>query len=163
VLTSDVIDLIIGSPVQCTHRESQAVTSDPPDCTHYRQRAHLIRGEQSLRTFAFELIDQIYAMTNAASNPAFNSRGPRAGSFNAAVGGLSPGECISKVREVDPTMTVARLPDEMPAIRSQLRNACAPSVARAKEITGGTYTCEVGDVVMPGGSMYVIAVIKRID
>jgi hypothetical protein len=160
VLTSDVIDLIIGSPVQCTQRESPAVTTDSPDCTHYRQRAHLIRGEQSLRTFAFELIDQIDAMTNA-TNPAFNSRGPRAGSFNAAVIGLNPGECISKVREVDPTMTVARLPDEMPSIRSQLRNACAPSVARAKEITGGTYTCEVGDVVMPGGSMYVVAVIKR--
>ena len=93
----------------------------------------------------------------------FNARGPRAGSFNAQVQELNPGESVSKVREVDPTMTVARLPFEMPEVRQQARNAVAPAVSRAKQITGGTYTVESGDVVMGNGSMYVVVVVKRVD
>lgn len=96
-------------------------------------------------------------------NTTFNTRGPRPGSFNALVQELNPGETVSKVREVDPTITVARLPDEMPEIRQQVRNSVAPAVARAKQITGGTYSVEVGDVIMPTGAMYAVAVVKRID
>ncbi len=90
-----------------------------------------------------------------------NARGPRPGSFNAQVQELNPGESVSKVRMVDVTMTVDRLPDEMPALRQQVRNSVAPAVARAKEIVGGDYTVEVGDVVMPSGKLYVVAVVTR--
>lgn len=92
-----------------------------------------------------------------------NPRTSRPGTFNGSVAELRPGESVSKIREVDPTITVARLPDEMPAIRTQVRNACAPAVTRARETTGGRYSVEVGDVIMPSGSMYVVAVVKRIE
>lgn len=108
------------------------------------------------------IAEKIDNMT-AATNTTFNTRGPRAGSFNALVQELNPGESVSKVREVDPTMTVARLPIEMPEIRQQARNAVAPAVSRAKAITGGTYVVESGDVVTGAGSMYVVVVVKRID
>ena len=102
-------------------------------------------------------------MTATAATTTFNARGPRAGSFNAQVQELNPGESVSKVREVNPTMTVARLPVEMPEIRQQARNAVAPAVSRAKAITGGTYVVESGDVVTGAGSMYVVVVVKRVD
>ena len=86
----------------------------------------------------------------------------RAKSFAAQVRELNPGESVSKVRAMDPTMPISRLPDEMPLLREQVRNACAPSVARAKETTGGRYTTEVGDIVMPSGNFYVVAVVTRV-
>lgn len=90
-----------------------------------------------------------------------NVRGPSAGSFNTQVIELNPGESVSKVRAVDPTIPISRLPDEMPAIRQQVRNACAPAVTRAKEATGGIYTVEVGDCLMFSGGFYVVAVVTR--
>ncbi len=108
------------------------------------------------------IAEKIDNMTAIAATT-FNTRGPRAGSFNALVQELNPGECVSKVREVDSTITVARLPLEMPEIRQQARNAVAPAVSRAKAITGGTYTVESGDVVMGNGSMYVVVVVKRVE
>lgn len=87
----------------------------------------------------------------------------RSGSFNSQVLELSPGESVSKVRPLDPTITVQRLPAELPLIREQVRNSCAPAVKRAREQTGSTYSVEVGDVVMPGGSLYVVAVVTRKD
>lgn len=74
---------------------------------------------------------------------------------------LAPGECVAQVRAVDQTMTVARLPEEMPALRQQLRNAVTPAVTRAKEATGNTYTIEVGDVQMPSGMLYAVAVVTH--
>ena len=108
------------------------------------------------------IAEKIDNMTATAATT-FNTRGPRAGSFNSLVQELNPGESVSKVREVDPTMTVARLPFEMPEIRQQARNAVAPAVSRAKAITGGTYTVESGDVAMGNGSMYVVVVVKRVE
>lgn len=105
-----------------------------------------------------QIADKIDDMTNTTK-----TRGPSAGSFNSQVAELRPGESISKVRAVDPTITVARLPAEMPSIRTQARNAVAPAVTRAKELTGAAYTVECGDVIMPGGSMYVVVVITRLD
>lgn len=99
--------------------------------------------------------DQIEDMMNT------KTRGPRAGSFNSQVAELNPGECVSKVRPVDPTTPVHRLPEELPTMRSQVRNACAPAVSRAKASTGGEYTVEVGDCIMPNGTMFVVAVVTR--
>jgi hypothetical protein len=96
------------------------------------------------------------AMTNAVA-----TRGPRAGSFNAQIQELNPGECVSKVRPVDPTLTIARIPEELPSLRQQVRNSVTPAVTRAREATGNTYSIEVGDLQMPNGSLYVVAVVTR--
>lgn len=84
-------------------------------------------------------------------------------SFDSQVAALQIGESVSKVRAVDPTTTVERLPDELPEIRNQVRNACAPAVRRAKEINDrAIYTVEVGDAVMPSGRLYVVAIVTRL-
>lgn len=85
----------------------------------------------------------------------------KSSSFYAQVLDLAPGESCSRVRAVDPTTSVERLPEELPEIKQQLRNACTPAVTNAKEKTGGTYSIEVGEVVMPKGRMYVLAVVTR--
>lgn len=91
------------------------------------------------------------------------TRGPRSGSLHAQIAELNPGEVMSKARAFDPTTPISRIPDELPAMRQQVRNAVMPSVQRAKETTGGTYTVEVGDLIMPNGSCYVVAVVTRIN
>lgn len=86
----------------------------------------------------------------------------RPGSLTHQIAELNPGESISRIRSIDPTMTVARMPDEMPMIREQIRSVCQPAIRRAKEVVmGAKYTCEVGDVIMPGGTFYVVAVVTR--
>jgi hypothetical protein len=84
-------------------------------------------------------------------------------SFNAQVAGLNSGESCAKVRALDPTMTVADLPDEMPAIRQQVRNATMSAVSRARESTGNQYGIQVGEAVMPDGSIYIVAIVTRKD
>lgn len=91
------------------------------------------------------------------------TRGPRTGSLHAQIAELNPGEVMSKARAFDPTTPISRIPDELPAMRQQVRNAVMPSVQRAKETTGGTYTVEVGDLIMPNGSCYVVAVVTRVN
>ena len=81
-------------------------------------------------------------------------------SFQAQVLDLAPGESCSRVRSVDSTMPVSRLPEELPILRQQLRNSIAPAVKRATETTGHAYTVEVGETVMPGGTLYIVAVIS---
>lgn len=85
----------------------------------------------------------------------------KSSSFYAQVLDLAPGDSCSRVRAVDPTTSVERLPDELPEIKQSLRNAVTPAVTNAREKTGGTYTIEVGEIVMPKGKMYVVAVVTR--
>ena len=84
-------------------------------------------------------------------------------SFNSQVALLNPGESCAKVRALDPTMTVARIPEEMPAIRQQVRNATMSAVSRARESTGNQYGIQVGEAVMPDGSIYIVAIVTRKD
>lgn len=84
-------------------------------------------------------------------------------SFNAQVASLGPGESCAKVRPLDPTMTVARIPIDMPVIRQQVRNATMSAVARAREATGNQYGIQVGEAVMPDGGIYVVAIVTRKD
>jgi hypothetical protein len=74
---------------------------------------------------------------------------------------LGPGESACRTKPIDQTLTIARIPEEMPALRQQLRNAVTPAVTRAKEATGNAYTIEVGDVQMPSGMLYAVAVVTR--
>jgi hypothetical protein len=87
---------------------------------------------------------------------------PRMSSFNARVAELVIGECAAKIRTVDNTCSVERLPAELPAIREQARNATTPAVTRAKQLNpGATYSIEVGDWLSPRGRLFVIAVVTR--
>lgn len=83
------------------------------------------------------------------------------GSHADKISALQVDESHSYVRAVDPTMTVARIPAELPMLRQQVRNAVMPSVARARQHTGHDYRVEVGDIVMPSGTMFVVAAITR--
>lgn len=92
------------------------------------------------------------------------TRTTRPNSFVDQIAGLKPGESISRVRGVDPTMTVERMPDEMPALREQVRNLCQPALARARQVVkDAEYTCEVGTMVMPAGSIFIVGVITRTE
>lgn len=86
---------------------------------------------------------------------------PRPPSFAHQVLTLGPGESACRTKPIDQTLTIARIPEEMPALRQQLRNAVTPAVARAKEATGNVYSIEVGDVQMPSGMLYAVAVVTR--
>jgi hypothetical protein len=88
-------------------------------------------------------------------------RAPRPASFATQVLTLAPGESVCRIKPIDQTLTIARIPEELPAMRQQLRNAVTPAVTRAKEVTGATYAIEVGDVQMPSGMFYAVAVITR--
>lgn len=98
--------------------------------------------------------------TNEITDSMANAQ-TKSSSFYAQVFDLTPGESCSRVRPVDPTTSVERLPEELPEIKQQLRNAVTPAVTNAREKTGGTYSIEVGEVVMPKGRMYVLAVVTR--
>lgn len=97
---------------------------------------------------AYQITDLIMA-----NNPKKSS------SFQAQVLDLSPGESCSKVRAVDPSTPVGRLPDELSTLRQNLRNTIAPAIKRATDLTGHAYTAEVGETVMPGGTLYIVAIV----
>lgn len=87
----------------------------------------------------------------------------RSASFNARVLDLAPGESAAKLRAVDPTCPVDRLKSELAPMREQVRNATTPAVTNAKKHhKGATYTIEVGDLLLPSGAMFVIAVVTRL-
>ncbi len=89
-------------------------------------------------------------------------RGPRLSSFNARVLDLAPGESTSKMRQVDPTTTVERLAPELPMLREQVRNSTTPAVTNArKHHANAKYSIEVGDLLMPSGRLFVVAVVTR--
>jgi hypothetical protein len=91
------------------------------------------------------------------------TRTPRPDSFDQQVRKLEPGEFITKARAVNNGLTLGELPRELVEIRQQLRNAVAPAVARAKAATEGIYTTEIGEVTMPTGNLFVVAVITRAE
>lgn len=86
----------------------------------------------------------------------------KSGSFQAQINDLEVGESCSKVRAVDPSLPVAELHEALPALRQQLRNVIAPAVKRATEQQPShTYATEVSEVLMPGGTLYIVAIVTR--
>lgn len=90
------------------------------------------------------------------------TKGQRTSSFAAAVADLEVGQCTSRVTRVDPALTVYQLTTVLREMKDALRNNISSTVAAAKRKTDGAYSVELGDVVMPGGSMYVVAVVTRL-
>ncbi len=109
------------------------------------------------------LVRNTYSIAEIIDFMNTTTRGPMAGSVHDQIAKLNPGECFSRARPLDPTLTVDRFREELHAIRQQVRNSIAAPLQRAKETTGATYTVEVGDLVMPNGSVFVVAVVSRVS
>lgn len=75
---------------------------------------------------------------------------------------LEPGEFMSKPWLIAPESTFAAWAADSSNQRERLRNSLTSSVAKAKALTGGTYTIEVGDMLL-GGKMYIVAIVTRIE
>ena len=99
------------------------------------------------------------AMSTAEQEVAVPSR-RQSGSMKSQVEGLEPGECCSKVALVEPGMSLDGYAAEAPAMRERMRNGLTSTVAKAKELTGGTYSIEVGNMVL-GNRIYLVAVVSR--
>lgn len=100
------------------------------------------------------------AITTAEPQVGVPSRS-KAGSMKSQIEALDVGENASKVRSVNSIFTtleewITGASEE----RERLRNSLTSTVAKAKEITGGTYTIEVGDMIL-GNRLYLVAVITR--
>jgi hypothetical protein len=106
------------------------------------------------------ILERLVATNQIENIMAFNPL--KSTSFQAQVNELQPGESCSKVRAVDPTTPVSRLPDELPSLRQQVRNTITPAVRRATETSGSKFTIEVGDVVMPAGRLYIVGIVTRL-
>lgn len=88
----------------------------------------------------------------------------RSSSFAAQVADLQQGESCAKVKVINPGLLVGEMGKELPLVRERLRNACAPVIAAAKAASPGKeFSVEVGDLWMPRGNLYVVAVVSRCD
>lgn len=85
----------------------------------------------------------------------------RSSSFASVVSDLEVGESASRTHRLNDTMTLGELRDDMRELKEMLRNNTAPAVSAARRNTGGTYTIEVGETIMPGGSIYLVVVVSR--
>lgn len=81
-------------------------------------------------------------------------------SFDREVRNMRKGDSVAKVRRLDQSLSIADASEVLPTVRKQLRNACAPAVARAKRWNNGSYVVEVIDTQTPSG-IAVIAIITR--
>lgn len=109
--------------------------------------------------------DTVMSLVTKAVSPTTNApqpRGPRSSSFNARVLDLAIGDSCAKMRAVDPTTTVERLTAELPMLREQVRNATTPAVTKARQHhKDSKYSIEVGDLLLPSGRLFVVAVVTR--
>ena len=109
---------------------------------------------QKVRLALQHLVD-----TNRIDPIMAESPSTRSSSFAAVVLDLAPGECASRIRKVDSTMSVERMAAELPELRQQMRNGVAPAIKRATEQTGRSYSVEVGEMIAPKGTLYMVAVV----
>lgn len=103
------------------------------------------------------------ALATPDKDIAVPNKGQRTSSFAAAVMDLEPEQSTSRVLRVSLAVTVGQLNVVLRDMKENLRNAISPTVANAKKKTDGTYSIELGDVVMTGGSIYVLAVVTRLS
>ncbi len=101
------------------------------------------------------------AMATSESAVAAPSRS-KPGSMKSQIEALEPGGYCAKLQQVDRDIVLSAFVQEAPQMREQLRNTLTSTVAKAKELTGGTYTIEVGDMIMRS-NLYLVAVISRVE
>lgn len=84
------------------------------------------------------------------------------GSFAELVRLLPVGKSTAKVELLDwDNLPPAGDTERLIQMRERLRNSLASTVNRARAYHGGLYSIEVGETCMPGGSIYITAVITR--
>ncbi len=109
--------------------------------------------------------DTVMSLLSKATTPPpepSKPRGPRSSSFNARVLDLVVGDACAKMRAVGPTTTGERLTAELPVLREQVRNATTPAVTKARQHhKDSRYSIEVGDLLLPSGRLFVVAVVTR--
>ena len=85
------------------------------------------------------------------------------GSFAELVRLLPVGKSTAKVELLDwDNLPPAGDTERLVQMRERLRNSLSSTINRARTHNNGTYTIEVGETCMPGGSIYVTAVITRV-
>lgn len=144
-------ELSVPLDTRCSLQDVRLAISVPPN-TGCSLPDVLLAISASIQSVSFE--------TQLASMLTLNQQ-KKTSSFQAQVLDLSAGESCAKVRAVDPTTTVARLPEELSVLRQNLRNTIAPAVKRATDSTGNQYTVEVSDVVMPAGTLFIVGIVTR--
>lgn len=85
----------------------------------------------------------------------------RMASFSAAVADLEVGDHVAKLHRIDTTLTFNQIKADLDNMRATLRNNTTPAVARARAKTGGSYTIEVGDMMLNSVSWFLVAVVTR--
>lgn len=99
------------------------------------------------------------AITTAEPQVSVPSRS-KAGSMKSQIEALDVGDIASKLEAVDENLILLDYIHKAPEMRERLRNSLTSTVAKAKELTGGTYTIEVGEMVLRN-KLYLVAVITR--
>lgn len=85
-------------------------------------------------------------------------------SFSAQVADLQVGDTASRAVQIDGEHTLATFAESASLWRDQLRNTIAPAVKRAKARNADAeYTNEIGTMIMPGMSLYIVAVVTRVS
>lgn len=98
----------------------------------------------------------------ATAEPAVPTTTSVPGSIKSQVDALARGEHFAKAWKIAPHNTFEAWAADSANQRQRLRNSLTSSIAQARERTRGTYTTEVGDMLL-GGNLYIVAIVTRID
>lgn len=89
------------------------------------------------------------------------NKNSKTSSFSAQVQDLEVNQSACRVHRANPDMTLAEFTENLRDIKEMMRNNVASTMKLARQKTGGTYSSEVSEVVMPSGSIFVLLIITR--
>lgn len=84
-------------------------------------------------------------------------------SFAAQVIDLEIGQSCSRVEQIDPTMSLLMIQQNINTMRRQFRDRCDPAVAEAKKQTGNSYISESADFMTKASSWFLVVVVTRVE
>lgn len=87
----------------------------------------------------------------------------KSASFAAAVADLQPGDTAARSHALNGSMTLDEFAADLTAMKIMLRNNAAPAVKAARERTGGLYSVEVGESILPSGKITLVVLVTRTD
>lgn len=85
------------------------------------------------------------------------------GSFASQVSALNPGESVSRIHSPNENLTLKELRAELSEMKAMVRNNTTPAVTAARRTTGGSYTIETSETITPGGSIFIVCIVTRIE
>ena len=98
---------------------------------------------------------------NATAKPSKPRR--KESSFASVLTDLEVGESASRVQVVDDRDRLSDVIDNMRTMKAALSNNTRPSVAAAKERTGGEYRVETGEMFSTAGRLYLLVIVTRVS